>query len=379
MRQWLCGLIAVGMCLAVAQGRAADPQKLRVYLGTYTGEKSKGIYQSELDLRTGRLAPPELAGEAVNPSFLALHPSGKLLLAVNEISDLNGKKVGGISSFSIEPKTGKLTKISQTPSGGPGPCHLSVDKTGKFVLAANYGGGSVCVAPIDLEGKLGELSAYVKHESITGEGGKVKEPRAHSINMSPDNRFAIAADAGVDKLFIYKLESAGTLTANTPPSISTPPNTAPRHFAFHPNTQWAYSCLEASSEIAAFTYDAAKGSFAATQTLSTLPEPVKGNSTAEVQVHPSGKWAYVSNRGHNSIAIFAIAADGKLTAQGHQGAGVKIPRNFGVDPTGQYLVVCNQEPHNVIVFKIDQNSGKLEPTNSRIEVGAPVCVKFMSM
>ena len=359
--------------------QAADPAALRVYVGTYTDGKSQGIYVCELDLKSGKLSQPQVAAEAKNPSFLAIDPAKKLLVACNEISDLNGKPVGGVSSFAIDGSTGKLKLLGQQPSGGAGPCHVAIDKNGKFALAANYGGGSCCAIPIESDGKLGTMTGFSQHEGKSVDQGRQKEPHAHSINVSPDGRFAFCADLGLDKILIYKLTSAGKLEPNTPAFVATQPGGGPRHFAFHPIRKNAYCCLEMTSSATAFSYDAEKGELKELQTLSTLPEPVKGNSTAEVQVHPSGKFLYVSNRGHNSIAIFKIGEEGKLTATGHQGAGIKIPRNFSVDPTGKFVLVANQDGDSVIVFRVNQDSGMLEPTDQKIDVPKPVCVKMIPL
>ncbi len=362
--------------LAVAEEVRA-PTAMRVYFGTYTNGKSQGIYVSDLDLATGKLTEPQLAGEAKNPSFLAIDPAGKFLVAVNEISDLNGKPVGGVSSFAIDANSGKLKLLSQQPSGGAGPCHCTFDRTGKWILAANYGGGSCCVLPFDSEGKLGPMTGFSQHEGHGPDPGRQKEPHAHSINVSQDNRFAFCADLGLDKILVYKLTDAGKLEPNAPPFAATQPGGGPRHFAFHPNGKFAYACLEMTSAATAFSYDAEKGTLTELQTLSTLPAPTPGNSTAEVQVHPSGKFLYVSNRGHNSIAIFKIDEDGKLTATGHQGKDIKVPRNFAIEPTGKFALVANQAGDSVLVFRIDESTGMLEPTDQKIVVSAPVCVKMM--
>ncbi|HTN76281.1 MAG TPA: lactonase family protein [Pirellulaceae bacterium] len=363
---------------------AAEPTKLRTYFGTYTGKESKGIYVSELDLKTGVLKPIELAAELVSPSFLAVHPNGKYIVAVGEIDNFGGKKTGGLTSLAIDPKSGKLTQINQQSSQGTGPCHVSIDKTGQCVMVANYGGGSIAAYPIDpATGKIGEATSAIQHEGSSADKGRQEAPHAHSINVDPANRFAFAADLGLDKILIYKLVPAqGKLASNDPPFVSVKPGNGPRHFAFHPTGKFAYVCNEMTSGITAFAYDADKGSLTELQTLSTLPADYNkpGNSTAEIQVHPSGKFAYVSNRGHDSLAIFAIdQVTGKLTAVGHQSTGGKTPRNFGIDPTGQYIVACNQSTNDVQVLKVDQATGKLTPVGEKISVPSPVCVKFTTV
>jgi len=347
-----------------------------VYVGTYTSpKKSEGIYRMELDLATGKLTEPVLAGKAVNPSFLAIHPSGKFLYAVGEIADFDtkGKKAGtgAVSAFAIDQKTGDLTLLNQQSSEGGGPCHVVVDKAGKYALAANYGGGNACALPIAEDGKLGEATGFVQH------AGK-KRPLAHSINLDTNGRFAVVADAGLDKVFVSRFEG-GKLKANDPPSFEAKPGAAPRHFAFHPDGKHAYVINESALSITAFDYDGKKGTLTEIQTISTVPPGWKGGSTAEVVVHPSGKFVYGSNRGHDSIAVFAVdAKSGKLTHVENQGTGIKTPRNFAIDPSGKFCLVANQDSHSVIVFRVDPDTGKLSPTGVKVEIDQPVCVRFLA-
>jgi 6-phosphogluconolactonase len=350
-----------------------------VYIGTYTGPKSKGIYVYRLDLGSGAMTPLGLAAEVESPSFLAIHPNHRFLYAVSETEAFAGKKSGAVSAFGIQ-QDGKLTLLNQQPSGGEGPCHLAVDKTGKDVLVANYSGGSVSVVPIQESGKLGEPTAFVQHKGSGIDKERQEGPHAHSINVDAANRFAFAADLGLDKVLIYRFNPVkGTLSANDPPSASVKPGAGPRHFAFHPGGHSAYVINEMHSTVTAFSYDAGRGALQELQTISTLPENFKGeNSTAEVQVHPSGKFLYGSNRGHDSIAIFAIdPAKGTLHLVGHQSTQGKTPRNFGIDPTGRYLLAANQDSGTVVVFRIDQESGRLSPNGQVVDVPSPVCVKFL--
>lgn len=379
------GLLAVMAVMATGAGvlptvvRAESPGKTRVYFGTYTGGKSQGIYRSELDLASGALTPPVLAGEAVNPSFLALRPGGKFLYACSEMQ-VEGKRVGAVAAFAVDAATGDLKALNKQPSGGGGPCHVSVDPSGSCVLVANYGGGSVSAVPIATDGSLATPGSVAQHTGSSVNKQRQAAPHAHSINPDPAGRFAFAADLGLDKLLVYKLDAAaGRLTANEPPFASVDPGAGPRHFAFHPSGKFAYVINEISLTVTAFAYDAAKGVLSPVQTIDTLPPGAsrEGASTAEVQVHPSGKFLYGSNRGHNTIAVFAIdAATGKLTVVGHQGQDVKTPRNFGVDPSGKYVLVANQDGDSVVVFAVDASTGMLKPTGHKIEVPKPVCVKF---
>ena len=374
--------IATLMSTSPAPAAAAAGQQL-VYFGTYTGKKSQGIYVSRLDLATGALSKPELAVETKSPSFLAIHPNKKFLFAVGEINDFEGKKAGGVSSFAIDAATGKLTLLSAQSSGTPGPCHVSVDHAGKVALVANYGGGSVAALPIAADGKLSPASTHIQHGGVAADGRPL-QPHAHSINVSKDNKFAFAADLGLDKVLVYKLDPAtGGLAANDPAFTAVPTGSGPRHFAFHPSGRFAYVINERTMTMTAFSYDEKRGELKVIETVSTLPpgETVqKGQSTAEVQVHPSGKFVYGSNRGHHTIVVFAVdEKTGRLTHVENTSTQGKTPRNFGIDPTGAFLLAANQDTDNVFVYRIDSKTGKLTPTGGSVEVGSPVCVKFLTV
>jgi 6-phosphogluconolactonase len=385
----LAGVAGADLALAPIHAEASfqnQPKaKMWVYVGTYTnGSKSKGIYRVEYDPATGALANPIVAATTVDPSFLAIHPNAKFLYACNEVSDFDKKKNNGaIAAFAIDGKTGKLDLLNQQPTDGAAPCHLVCDKAGKHVLGANYTGGSACVYEILEDGKLGKRTAFVQHEGSGPDKSRQEKPHAHSINLDKANRFAFVADLGLDKVMIYQFDpKKGTLTANDPPSATVPPKGGPRHFAFHPSGKFAYTNNEMGLAVTAMTYDADKGTLTPVQTITTLPkgESKKGASTAEVQVHPSGQYVYVSNRGHNSIAIFGVEADsGKLVVIGHQDKGIKTPRNFCIDPAGKFLVVANQDGDSLVVFRIDEKSGELQPTEHRIDVPRPVCVRFYTV
>jgi 6-phosphogluconolactonase len=352
-------------------------QKLWVYVGTYTKKGSKGIYRFDLNPASGQLTARALAAQTTDPSFLAIHPNQRLLYAVGELDG----KTGAISAFAIDAKTGDLTFLNRQSSGGNGPCHLVVDLQGKNVLAANYGGGSVCVLPIQNGGKLGEATAFVQHAGSSVNKERQREPHAHSINLDAANRYAFVADLGLDKVLVYRFDAGkGTLSQNDPPAADIAPGSGPRHFAFHPNGKTAYVISELKNTVTALSYDAEHGVLKTLQSISTLPKAFKGTSyTAEVQVHPSGKFLYGSNRGHNSITIFAIDQEtGKLKFVGNQGSQIKTPRNFGIDPTGKYLLVANQDSNSIVVFRIDAETGKLAPTGTVVEVPMPVCVKMMA-
>jgi len=371
----LLPLLAVA-ALSPATADEPKPDKYWLYVGTYTGKESKGIYRFDFDPTTGKLTNRGLAGETTSPSFLAIHPNLKLLYAVGETDKFKDKKTGAVSAFSIDAKTGDLKMLNQQTSGGGGPCHIVVDKQGKNVLVANYGGGNASAIPIKDDGSLAEPTGFVQHK-----GSEPKQrPLAHSINLDPANKFAFVADAGLDKVYVYKFDPAkGTLMANDPAAVEIGPKTAPRHFAFHPDGKHAYTINESGSSVTTMDYDSDKGVLKPVQTLTTLPRDFSGkNSTAEVVVHPTGKFLYGSNRGHDSIAIFRIdPKTGQLTVGGHQGTDVKTPRNFVIDPNGNFLLVGNQASDSIVVFRIDPETGDLKPTDIKVECPKPVCLRFV--
>ncbi len=353
-----------------------------LYVGTYTHGKtpSEGIYLLELDLASGRLTAKGAVAKLADPSFLAIHPSRKFLYAVNELDHFNGRKGGGVSALRIDPASGMLTLLNQQSSVGSGPCHLTVDRTGKNVLVANYNSGSVACLPIQADGSLSAESSFIQHEGKSVDSGRQEGPHAHSINLDVANRFAIVADLGLDRVFVYKLDAGkGTLTPNEPPFATVAPGSGPRHFAFHPDGRFGYVITEMANTVIAFAYDADRGALNEIQTISTLPSGFDGKSyCAEVQVHPSGKFLYGSNRGHDSIAIFTIdPATGKLTAAGHQATLGKNPRNFAIAPTGTYLLAENQDSDSIIVFRIDPATGSLTQAGEPLKIPMPVCIRMI--
>jgi 6-phosphogluconolactonase len=364
-----------------------DPESgvFRVYVGTYTSgsgaEKSRGIYLLDLDLKSGKLSAPRLACEAIDPSFLAIHPSGKFLYAVSERSDAGGRSGGAVLGFSIDPATGDLASINQQSSRGASPCHLVVDRAGNNVLVANYSSGTVASLPIDADGRLGRSSSFIQHKGKGSDPDRQQGPHAHSINLDHAGRFAVAADLGLDKVFIYRFDDKkGTLVANDPPFAEVAPKSGPRHFAFHPSGRYGYVIAEMANTITAFEYNDSLGSLKEIQSISTLPADFRGRSyTAEVQVHPSGKFVYGSNRGHDSIAIFAVdSGTGKLSSVGVEPTQGRNPRNFAIDPTGAYLLAENGDSGTIVVFRIDPQTGVLEPTGQSVRVPKPVCIKMIA-
>lgn len=369
-----------------AQKRTVNKPYL-VYVGTYTNKTaSKGVYAYLFDPGVGKLSPLGVAAEAEDPSFLAVHPSGKYLYAVNEINHFGAQKSGAVSSFSIDPKTGKLTLLNQAGTQGGGPCYISLDKTGKFVFVANYDGGSVAVFSIDEHGGLTPATAFIQHSGSSVDRDRQEGPHAHWIGPSPDNRFALAADLGLDEILVYRFNSAkGTLAPDTPPYAKLSSGAGPRHVAFHPSGKFAYVLTEMGSSVTAFAYKASSGSLSPLETVSTLSVLRKDYSgpkeAAEIAVHPSGKFLYASNRaGIDTISVFSIdPVKGTLKLRDEYPTMGKTPRNFAIDPTGKFLLAANQESNNIVIFRIDSTTGALSPTGEITEAPAPVCIAFVAV
>lgn len=368
------------MLLAVALPAWAPAREFLVYFGTYTGVESKGIYVSRFEADTGKLTEPELAAQTGNPSFLAVHPNGRLLYAVGELGDFQGKRAGAVSAFALDRKTGKLTLLNQQPSGGQGPCHLALDSKGHCVLVANYGSGSIAALPVQKDGSLAGAASTIQHAGSSMNPQRQAGPHAHQIVVDRGDRHALVCDLGLDKVLVYRLDAKrALLSANDPPFASVAPGAGPRHLAFTPNGRFVYVINELNSTITAFAYDGRRGDLKELQTVSTLPENFSGNSTcAEIEVHPSGRFVYGSNRGHDSIVVYeADKESGRLSLVGHQSTQGKTPRHFATDPTGRWLLAENQGSNNVVVFKIDLKTGRLVATGRPVAVGSPVCAVFV--
>ncbi|MGB6897862.1 MAG: lactonase family protein [Candidatus Acidiferrum sp.] len=352
------------------------------YVGTYTTKTtSKGIYAYRFDPAKGQLTSIGIAAETVDPSFLAVHPNGKYLYAVNEVGNFNGEVSGAVSSFAIDAKTGALRFLNQVPTRGAGPCYVSLDKTGRYVLVANYDSGSIASFPVQGDGSLGTASGFVQHSGFGPDKDRQAGPHAHWISTSPDNRFALAIDLGLDQVIVYGFDAdRGVFTPMLSGFAKVKPGSGPRHLAFLPDGKFAYVLSEMASTVTVFSYRAKTGSFSSLQTISTLPADYSGpKEGAEIAVLPSGKFLYASNRGHDSIAVFAIdQKKGTLRSLAQVLTGGKTPRHFAIDPTGAYLLAENQESNNVVVFHIDPATGALTPTGQTIEVPSPVCITFVA-
>lgn len=355
-----------------------------VYVGTFTGTpaNSKGIYLFSLssDDEEMKLTPLGVAAETPSPTFLALDAKRRLLFCVNEIDTFQGKPNGAVSSFAIDPATGKLKLINQRPSMGTHPCHVVLDKTGKNVIVANYNSGSVAVFPVSEDGHIGEPTCVIQDTGSSVNADRQAGPHAHCITLSPDNRFAFVCDLGIDKVLMYKFDSEhGKLVPNEPSFVPAIPGSGPRHLTFSPNGRFAYLICEMASTMTTFAYDARAGTLKEVQTISCLPASFHGmNTAAEIAIETSGKYLFASNRGDNSVAQFQInAKHGTLTWMGEQSTGGRTPRFFAVAPSGKNLLICNQDSDTVLDADLEAGSGKLMPVSQVAQVPAPVCAVFM--
>lgn len=356
------------------------------YVGNYTRiepyprGRAEGVNVYDLDLATGNMRLVQTAPGALNPTFVTLDPSQRRLYAVNAVPEIDGHPGGAVSAYSIDPADGRLTYLNRVSSGGEGPCFVAVESTGRFVLVANYGGGSVAVLPIQPDGSLGPATDFVQHEGSSVNPRRQEKAHAHSINVDPSNRRALVCDLGLDRVMVYRLDlDRGKLTPNEEPWVAARPGAGPRHLSFHPSGRYAYVINELDSTITVYAYDDARGALRELQSVSTLPEGFSGEShTAEVRVAPSGKLVYGSNRGHDSIAIFAVdETTGKLASVGHEPSQGRIPRNFTIDPSGSLMLVANQDTDTIVAFRIDPGTGRLSATGAVTESPSPVCVKIV--
>jgi 6-phosphogluconolactonase len=352
-----------------------------LYVGTYTdGGRSDGIYLVRMDRRSGKLRRVGSLDAGANPSFLAIHPNGRVLYAVNELEKYKGRPTGVVSAFAIERVTGALTRLNEQPSEGGAPCYVSVDHSGQVVLVANYVGGSVAVLPIHTNGALAPAAHVVKHTGKGPNAERQEAPHAHCILPDPSNRFALAADLGVDRVFVYRLDREGKSLRHVEGGDAVMrPGAGPRHIGFHPTLPLVFVANELDSTVATLRFDADRGALSPLDTHSTVPAGWTGtNYPADIHVAASGRTVYVSNRGHNSIAVFSVAeSTGALMLDQVVSTEGDWPRNFSLDPTGRWLLVANQRSDSVVVFGRDPDNGRLTPTRQRIAIPGPACLRFL--
>jgi 6-phosphogluconolactonase len=349
---------------------------MRIYLGN-RGPGETFIRRLRLDPAAGRLAAEGEPTPAANPSFIALHPSGRFLYAVDETGMSRTDPGGAVAALAVDPETGALRPLNRQPSGGASPLHLAFDAAGRHLFVSNYWGGSVAVLPIAPDGTLGPASALVRHEGGATAPGRDPGPHAHSLQLDEAGRFAVVADLGRDELLVYRFDpDRGTLARHEPGGVAMAPGAGPRHFVFHPDGRHGYVVNELDSTVTLLAYEPATGRLTAQQTLTTLPAGVAGsNAAAEIAVSPDGRFLYASNRGHDSLAIYAIAPGSRTLAPvGHQPTFGRTPRHFAIDPSGRHLVVANQDSDSVVLFAIDRESGRLAALGSPLTVSRPFCV-----
>ena len=368
----------IGLLGVLAARTNAQDRKFTFYVGTYTSGKSEGIYGYHMDAGTGALTR-FTSIMSVNPSFLTIDRSKRFLYAVNEMGEFLEKPGGAVSAFAIDPVTGNLRLLNQQATHGADPCHLSVDSRKRTLLVANYTGGNVSVFPLRSDGTLGMVAEVKQHEG-SGPKEQQKGPHAHCVIFDRSERYALASDLGIDKVMIYRVDRAtGKLSPAKQPFAELKPGAGPRHLSFHPSGKFLYVISELDSTMSVFKYDEREGTLAMIDTVSTLPSDFTGTSyCADVHVSPSGKFLYGSNRGHNSIVVFVIDQQtGKLTLVEHVSTEGNWPRNFTIDPTGGFLLVANQRSDNVVVFAMDANTGRLKFTGVNEQIPSPVCLRFV--
>ena len=358
--------------LSFALLHAARGENLFVYFGTHVAGPGKGFSLAHFDTTTGALSKPEFLLEAPAPAYFIIAPDGKHLYTCNS--------TGFVSAYAIDRATARLTLLNQVPSGGGDPSYISLDRTGQYVFVANYDGGNIATWRLRPDGGIGERTAFVQHTGHGVNPQRQSHAFAHSIHVDLTNRFVLVADLGLDELFVYKFDAkTGSLTPNDPPFATVKPGSGARHMVFYPNGRWVYLITEMGSTIIQFDWDSTRGTLKELQTVSTLPPDFHGNSgCSEITIHPNGKFLYASNRGHDSIAVFAIdAKSGRLTPVEYAPSGGKTPRNFALDRAGRWMLVTNHDSNVARVFRIDQATGKLTPVGSPVEVPYPFCPRFL--
>ncbi|PYV79742.1 MAG: 6-phosphogluconolactonase [Acidobacteria bacterium] len=398
-------MIALLVMLVLTLHAAAQSNDYFVFFGTYTGfkyvhhsktwgvgeSKSKGVYVSRFNASTGQLSEPQLAAEVVNPSFLTISPDDKYLYAISEDPLSIGPPVdhsSNVSAYAIDAVTGKLRFLNSVPASGTSTCYISVDKTGRYVMLANFGSGSVSVIHVKDDGSLGELASFIQDVGHSVDPSIQTEPHPHWIGVSPDNRYVIVSDLGIDQVLIFHFDKkSGMLSPPGPPSTAVYPGGGPRHFTFDPSGKFGYQLSEMSGIVDVFSWDPTKGTLTTVQRVHTVPHNFfGGNHSAEIEIHPSGRFLYESNRrtqgetvrGPDTIGVFAIdQKNGTLSRVEEVLSGGTMPRNFALDPTGNYLLSANQLSNYIDLFKIEYSTGRLTKTDNKIQVDTPVCIKFV--
>ncbi len=356
----------------------AQPNMVRFYVGTYTHDNdSQGIYLAEFDPATGALALLGAGPFVANPSYVVIHPQGHRLYAVNELTGAD-RPLGAVSALAIAPDTGAMTLLNQESTLGTEPCHVSIDASGRMVMAANYAGGSVCAFPVRADGSLGPASSFQQHVGAGVDPRRQAGPLGHSIWPDPSNRWALACDKGLDKVLIYAMDPArGTLMPARQAYARGAPGAGPRHLAFHPNGRWCYVLNEIRSSVACFDWDAERGALTEFAHVPALPEEFTArNAAADIHLTPDGRFLYASNRGQNALAMFAVGEAGELTLLGYEPTRGDHPRNFAIAPGGQWLLAANMRSNSIVAFRLDRATGQLAATGHELSVPSPTCIQF---
>ena len=362
---------------------AVSPQNGKeqvIFVGTYTEPEqstSEGLYVYGMEPDSGELTLKKAVKNLRNPSYLAIHPQTGYVYAVDEQGTFEGKPGGGVIALAVDPGTGDIHVLNTQSSGGEDPCYISIERTGRYALVANYTSGSVAMIPIQPDGKLGPASHVIQHSGSSIHPERQDKPYAHCILPDPTSQFAVACDLGTDKIIVYRMDfSAGRLLEHS--EVKVAPGSGPRHLIFHPNGRHAYVVCELNSTVLAYTWDSETGNLEETQSVRTLPSGYEGrNFPADIHIHRNGQFLYVSNRGHDSFACFEVSADsGLLTLKHHTLTGGREPRGFAIDPTGRHLISANQNSNNIVTFLIDPGIGQLSKIGEEVQVSMPVCVIF---
>ncbi len=372
----VCGF--AGTLPEPASARAPKAGQEILYVGTYSQRGSEGIYVFAFDRKAATLKKVQAVPGPKSPSFLAVHPSGKYIYSVNEGAPV----ANGVSAYAVDRNSGQLTALNQESSHGRGPCHISIDQTGKVAFVSNYGGGTFAVLPVKADGSLGAATDSLTYAGTGPNKQRQEKPHIHSAIVSPDNRFVYVSDLGTDKIYSYEIDkAAGKVKPAATPFVSETPGSGPRHFVFHPNRRFAYGVQELTSTVAVFSVDQKTGALTVLEErIPTLPADFTGaNTSADIHIDPKGRFLYQSNRGANVLSIFAIQPDGRLKAAGHQSTMGKTPRNFMIDPKGEFLLAANQDTDTIVIFRIDQKTGLLTQVGEPVSVPAPVCLKLVNL
>ena len=374
-------LLVLTLAVSILGYGDASPEKFLLFVGTYKDHGGKGIYADRFDAVAGQLAPLGLAVESAEPSFLAIAKSGKFLYAVNEIVNYNGQPAGAVSAFAVQRESGKLSLLNQVSSRDEGPAHITLDRSGNYALVSNYERGSVAVFPVLPDGRLGESSAFVRHTGSSLNLERQSGPHAHAIAVSPDNRFVVVADLGLDQLLVYRFDAVHGSLGSEPQIVKTAPGAGPRHLVFDANGRFLYLVTEMASTVVTYSYDAPTGQLHQLQTVSLLPQGYSGRTeAAEIEIHPSGKFLFASNRGPDNITVFAIdPKQGTLTLVETVSTRGRTPRHFALDPTGSWLLAANQDSDEIVVFHLNPDTGHLVPTGQVLQVPSPACIRFVSI